>query len=434
MDEAAEFGRLLRGLKERSGLSYGVLAKRLHLSTSSLHRYCSGEVVPTDYGPVERLARLCRASPEELVELHRCWVLADAVRDRKAGKGNAVREAGRGSAVGAVAPDAPEAVASETPEVPEPGVTAPEPSASAPVAPSVAETPATSEVPEPHASRAPRTRRGRLRPAVLLPLGALVAVGAVLLAWQPSLGLGLGGGDARPSAAASTAGAGKETDGIPGTRPGERSPGATSGAAAGAAVPLTYNARPYAWEDPCSQHYLIDRSPEHVSPPPTEQDAPGWVSAFGAVSSGEQYVALTLQGKGAETVVLEHLNVRVVSSGAPLAWNDYSMGVGCGGGVPSTAFDVDLDAGHPAAKPAGGQRDLPLKVSESDPEVFSVLARTTAHDVRWYLELEWSSGSRHGVVQLDDHGRPFHASGGAGRPGYDFPLGANGWISRTSPQ
>ncbi|WP_307839450.1 helix-turn-helix transcriptional regulator, partial [Streptomyces sp. MBT97] len=80
---ATEFAELLRELKERSGLSYGTLSKRLHMSTSTLHRYCNGDAVPTDYAPVERLARLCKASPRELVELHRRWVLADAVRGRK---------------------------------------------------------------------------------------------------------------------------------------------------------------------------------------------------------------------------------------------------------------------------------------------------------------------------------------------------------------
>jgi transcriptional regulator with XRE-family HTH domain len=81
--EAEAFAELLRGLKERSGQSYGALAKRLHMSTSTLHRYCNGSAVPADYAPVERLARVCRASPEELVELHRRWILADAARGRK---------------------------------------------------------------------------------------------------------------------------------------------------------------------------------------------------------------------------------------------------------------------------------------------------------------------------------------------------------------
>lgn len=79
-----EFAALLGQLKERSGLSYGTLGKRLHLSASTLHRYVNGDAVPVDYAPVERFARLCRATPDELVELHRLWVRADVSRQRKA--------------------------------------------------------------------------------------------------------------------------------------------------------------------------------------------------------------------------------------------------------------------------------------------------------------------------------------------------------------
>ena len=38
-DGTEAFAQLLRELKDRSGLSYGTLAKRLHMSTSTLHRY-----------------------------------------------------------------------------------------------------------------------------------------------------------------------------------------------------------------------------------------------------------------------------------------------------------------------------------------------------------------------------------------------------------
>ncbi|MET9872804.1 helix-turn-helix transcriptional regulator, partial [Streptomyces sp. NPDC006386] len=58
-------------LKQRSGLSYEALAKRAHMSTSTLHRYCKGEGVPADYASVSRFARVCKATPEEMVELHR---------------------------------------------------------------------------------------------------------------------------------------------------------------------------------------------------------------------------------------------------------------------------------------------------------------------------------------------------------------------------
>ncbi|MEV7389122.1 helix-turn-helix transcriptional regulator, partial [Streptomyces sp. NPDC091215] len=82
----AAFAELLRELKDRSGHSYGTLSRRLHMSASTLHRYCNGDAVPTDYGPVERFARLCKASPGELVDLHRRWVLADADRGRTGAK------------------------------------------------------------------------------------------------------------------------------------------------------------------------------------------------------------------------------------------------------------------------------------------------------------------------------------------------------------
>ncbi|WP_190344684.1 transcriptional regulator [Streptomyces venezuelae] len=77
---AERFARLMRELKERSGLSYGVLARKLHTSTSTLHRYCNGEAVPTEFAAVDRFARACGASPGEAVDLHRAWLLADARR------------------------------------------------------------------------------------------------------------------------------------------------------------------------------------------------------------------------------------------------------------------------------------------------------------------------------------------------------------------
>lgn len=112
-----EFAGLLRQLKERSGLSYGTLAGRLHMSTSTLHRYCSGEVVPADYAPVERLARLCKATPEELLALHRGWVEADTNRPRRGADTSGPAATEVAVEATAVADEAPTVVA-EVAEVP----------------------------------------------------------------------------------------------------------------------------------------------------------------------------------------------------------------------------------------------------------------------------------------------------------------------------
>jgi hypothetical protein len=75
---ARDLGEILQRLKTRDGRSYSALAHRAGVSRSSLHRYCRGECVPETFGTVERLARLCGASRDELAELHRLWSLATA--------------------------------------------------------------------------------------------------------------------------------------------------------------------------------------------------------------------------------------------------------------------------------------------------------------------------------------------------------------------
>ncbi|WP_321170729.1 hypothetical protein [Embleya scabrispora] len=220
------------------------------------------------------------------------------------------------------------------------------------------------------------------------------------------------------------------------TPPAKVAPGASKGGtpSTGAAAgddPLGVAVRPYVYSNPCSQHFLVDSAPEQVGPPANEENAVRWAGAYGAVSSDEQQIALTVQGRDRETIVLEALHVRVVAKGAPLAWNDYSMGVGCGGDVDTKSFDIDLDRGSPTVTTKNGQRDFPYKVSATDPEVFYVTVRTRAHDVRWDLTLDWSAADgRRGTVKVDNKGKPFRTSAGSARPGYDYPLGGGEWIKR----
>ncbi len=457
---AADFAALLGELKERSGLSYGVLAKRLHMSTSTLHRYCNGDAVPTDYAPVERLARLCKASPGELVELHRRWVLADAGRVRKGSGGTGSggsRDGGTGEGSAAVA----------APAVAVPGVAVPE--VSAPGA-GVDASEAGSEDADVPAAEGPVGRRPRR--ALLAGIAAAVVLGGVGLAVAvPSGGTdgegrrgaaavsgGAGGQEGAgpaasvsPSAGSSSAGSGDKNkgkdrdkdEGPASASPTSASSGDGNGTGTGTggdrpgrvtasdAAPLTVDTEPHAWDSPCSQRYLVNLPPGRVGPPPPEQDAPGWVAAMGAVPSGNQFLKLTVQGTGEETVVVKKLTVRMAGKRAPLAWNDYAMGypgVGCGGGVPTRFFTVALDAARPGLVPEAGHADFPFKVSESDPEAYYIRADASAYDVSWYLELTWSSGNRTGTLTVDDHGRPFRTSGNNGRPAYEFPLGGEKWV------
>jgi transcriptional regulator with XRE-family HTH domain len=78
--EVERFAAFLRTLKNRTERSYESLANRTGVSSSSLHRYCAGTKTPPDYGAIRQFAEECGATQSELRELHRLWVLADAVR------------------------------------------------------------------------------------------------------------------------------------------------------------------------------------------------------------------------------------------------------------------------------------------------------------------------------------------------------------------
>ncbi|MFI5494375.1 helix-turn-helix domain-containing protein [Actinoplanes sp. NPDC051859] len=79
VDPVQELAELLQRLKGRTGRSYEALARRANLSRSSVHRYCSGAAVPTDFESLSRLGRACGATRDELLELHRRWALASAM-------------------------------------------------------------------------------------------------------------------------------------------------------------------------------------------------------------------------------------------------------------------------------------------------------------------------------------------------------------------
>ncbi|MER0429648.1 helix-turn-helix domain-containing protein [Streptomyces microflavus] len=437
--EAEHFAALLKELKDRSGRSYGVLAGRLHVSTSTLHRYCNGDAVPNEYAPVERFARLCGAVGDELVEVHRRWIVADAARRRPAGAAVA------GAAVPVPAAPAPAPVsAPETAPAPLP---APEPEP-----PVVVSAPGGGRSPW---ARLPRRTRVLIAAAGVAALLVPTTVVATALVGSRAEG-GAGApdradraaGDASvPPAPAASGASGAPASPSPSTSPSASSdgppdgpsaePGAPGGSvtersrggtATGLGAPPAVTISSYNWEEPCGQFYLLDRGPEGVAPPPAPQDRRGWARSYAGVEGGNMRLQLTVQGTSREAVVLKGLYVRVLSRKAPLPWSAYLMGNGCGSGIAPQTFASDLDAGHPVITPVPGTQGdrvvpavpFPYKVSSEDVEVFNLDMKTTGYDVTWYLELKWSSGGREGMLRVDDGGKPFRTSGMRGRPMYTY--------------
>ncbi|WP_329615524.1 helix-turn-helix domain-containing protein [Streptomyces brevispora] len=456
--EAEDFAALLKELKDRSGRSYGVLAAKLHVSTSTLHRYCNGDAVPNEYGSVERFARLCGATSDELVELHRRWIVAEAARRRGKAESGAAPVSAPVPVPAPAAPAVPApAPAPDPASVPERG-REPEPEPE----PASASELEREHLAVPPAASGNRWRRASARTRVLLAAAAVVAltvptavVANQLTGASEDVAVGTPGAsdlvddkeaDAvsgasetasvspspsrTPSASATTGSA------TPSTAPSKpASPEAGSAPKTGTGRPPTVTIGSYNWEEPCGQYYLLDQNADVVPPPPVPQDTRGWARALGGVDGGQMLLELTVQGTSEQAVVLKDLNVRVLNRRAPLKRSAFSMGEGCGSGIEPQSFDVGLDNSRPTLTPVAGKqgdkkipaKDFPFRVSSNDVEVFDLDAHVEGHDVSWYLELEWSSGGRTGTLRIDDGGQPFRTSSIAGRPEYRYNRDSSKW-------
>ncbi|MEU3602564.1 helix-turn-helix transcriptional regulator [Streptomyces sp. NPDC006798] len=457
---AGELARRLRELRDGSGRSYGSLARRIGVSASTLHRYCSGATVPAEFAPVERLARFSGCTGAELVALHRAWVLADEERTRR-------REAASATPRAAASPVAP-----APPEEPETSAEVPAPAAGFPAeAPAPVITVVQGDPPPAETRLWGVVRRTRVAVVVMV-LAVGLVVGLVGYGNRPDersvagAERGEGGrggpgpvpapsaGPSKSPAAGSPSGAvgsagGGGTKSAPGTSPGtgpgtgtsgggtDDGPAASGGRTPVEGAPFTWTADQHVWAYGCDHAYLVGREPSDVPPPPVEADAPQWARAAGAVHGGETRVRITLQGTDERAVVLHGLQVRTAARREPPgAGRVYRMGGGCGGVLTPRTFAVDLDRRRPLARSVPGHGEngpipavsLPYRVSASDPEILLVTASARECDCDWYLELEWSSGGRRGVVRIDEGGRPFRTSGVAGRPVHEYDTAARRWI------
>ncbi|XUZ25470.1 helix-turn-helix domain-containing protein [Streptomyces sp. RMIT01] len=480
----------LSALRERSGRTYASLARRIGVSGSTLHRYCTGRTVPVEFAPVERLARLCGAPAEEREALHRLWLLADDERlDRQgATEGQehvGARESGAPPKGAAASPPAPGALSGAAGRPGEEASEAVGSPASTPTSGTDSGSGSGSGTGSGSGSgsgsgqsgtidgRTSRTSARRPRRIHRYGQGLGVLAAAVLvLALVAAFGRPWSSGPDGPSPAAHTPG-GPAVHTPESPSPGSPRPGKPRGTAGGSAgstpsgsptraespgagprsgsvpessaspsgpeagrVPFTWTGDDHVWKNGCDHAYLLDRAPDAVPPPPAEADAASWAGALGAVHAGETGVRITLQGRDERAVLLESLRVRVVERRSPDPGRVYRMSSGCGGSLTPRMFDVDLDAPRPVARPLAGNDSgerieavaFPYRVSVTDPEVFLITGRTVGCDCSWVAELTWSSGGRSGTVRIDDGGRPFRTNGVRGRSVLDYDTSAGRWV------
>ncbi|MEU1226920.1 helix-turn-helix transcriptional regulator [Streptomyces sp. NPDC005828] len=370
-----EFARLVRALKARDGRSYEALGRRLSVSASTLHRYCSGATVPEDFAVVDRLALLCGADEEERRALEAAWTRADGVRR----------------------PPVPEPEPTPEPEPePEPAP-APEPE------PAPAPEPATGGAPPRLPSGPGRRRWGR---SVLVG-GALAVVGTV------ALGAVLLPGKSRE----------REAPPVPPVPP----------------PPLTWTVASHVWQNGCGHTYLLERRPgPPPAAADARRWAVARGAVHGGETlvrvsvQGKGAAAVVLQGLHVRVVERgtppPWTGYRMDEGcGGAVTPRRFTVDLDRPRPVARALDGYDASGEEGRTLPAVS---FPYAVTAAEPEELLVSARTAGCDCRWYLELEWSSEGRRGTVRIgDEEGAPFRTSGVKGRPVYAYDSAGRTWIT-----
>ncbi|MFD7433146.1 helix-turn-helix domain-containing protein [Streptomyces sp. NPDC059861] len=366
-DDVAEFAALLRAFKARTDRSYGSLARRLGMNTSTLHRYCAGEAVPLDFAPVERLAALCGATPEERLDIHRHWLLAVAARRK-------------GRTAGSTSAAAREAAVEEGPP----------------------KEPRTEPAPVPTPSRRiarPWYRHRRLALAAGLASALVVA----LVALRPD-----GGG-------------GKE----------QAKPPRPVAVAAPLAWTADSQAWSLGCGHDYVIRRSPDRVPPPPAPQDAgrwaaTQDAVHGretnirVSVQGRTSTAVVLEALRVRVVGRTDPVPGTAYAMDQGCGGALTPRHFAVDLDADRPIARAMPGNDAGDPLPAVR-------MPYRVSAEDPEVLLVNARTGHCDCSWYLELDWSSQGRSGTIRIDDDGHPFRTTAIEDLPRYAYDTSARRW-------
>ncbi|MEU2545444.1 helix-turn-helix transcriptional regulator [Streptomyces roseolus] len=370
-----EFARLVRALKARDGRSYEALGRRLSVSASTLHRYCSGATVPEDFAVVGRLAALCGADEEERRAVEEAWAAADLARRPpapEAGPAGAARTTAPGHA--RVLPPAPAREPAAGPEG--------SPSPAGGAAPGL-----------------PPGRRRRRRAWAGLVGGAVAVLAAVTL-----------GAVLLPERAE-----------VP------------------APPPLTWTVASHVWANGCGHTYLAGRAPGPPPVPADARrwaEAAGAVhggETLVRVSvQGKGASAVVLQALHVRVVEraapLPWAAYRMDDGcGGAVTPRRFEVDLDRPRPVARARDGYDASGAEGRTLPAVA---FPYAVTATGPEELLVTARTAGCDCRWYLELEWSAEGRSGTVRIgDEEGEPFRTSGVEGRPVYGYDSGGRAWIT-----
>jgi hypothetical protein len=150
---------------------------------------------------------------------------------------------------------------------------------------------------------------------------------------------------------------------------------------------------------------------------------------YHAVPADRTGIDLTIRGSSASAVTIQGISVSLIDvKPTPPTSVRVTVDGACGGSAYSS-FQVDLDKQVPGLVFKSGQdadgrkrvQGFPVQVTQSDPEIFTVLPFATANVYTFRLVVHWSAGGVLGTTTVSENGgEPFAVASGSGAHQYDY--------------
>jgi hypothetical protein len=162
--------------------------------------------------------------------------------------------------------------------------------------------------------------------------------------------------------------------------------------------------------------FVVDRPIRKVSRPPHGNAPEGrfqWAREMGGVDASASLIRVVVSGKENRPALLQGMRVELADRRPPLEGTLLTY-TGIGAAQSVRYIDVDLSKSPPIVDWIGAEGrpedHFPLRVTESEPEVFDIWAHSPRGDQSWYLELDYTADGEQGSARIDDHGKPFRTT------------------------
>lgn len=156
-------------------------------------------------------------------------------------------------------------------------------------------------------------------------------------------------------------------------------------------------------------------------PPPRDEvaDRPSmdaefdrWVREVDAADAYTTSVDFVAQYTSDDPLLITDIRPVVVERRAPIEGTQVAPYGGTGVDARLISFNLDDDNAQPTQENpiSGEQWRFPLRIAKGDDEFFSIIGRTEAHDVTWFLEIDYVLGGEELTARVDNDGQPFRTS------------------------